>query len=221
MLRAFSLAAAQLFSGPILGVLGGCTMLSIACFALLWYGIDLAIDRWLAGSDGFLAELATMGGGVVAALVLAWFLFPVVATAFLSLFLERIAGTVERQHYPGLPPAKGLPIGPALLATARFLVVMIAANLLLLILLFFPPVYAIAWFVINGWLIGREYFELVSLRRIDVRETDSLRKRHGAETFVTGVLLAVLLPIPLFNLVLPVFATCVMVHRFHEWHDGD
>ena len=60
MIRAFSLAVAQLFSGPILGVLGACTMLSIACFAGLWFGIDWAIETWLDGSEGFLADLAAM-----------------------------------------------------------------------------------------------------------------------------------------------------------------
>ncbi|MFT4843400.1 MAG: CysZ protein [Planctomycetota bacterium] len=221
MLRAFSLAVGQMFSGPILGVLGACTMLSIACFVGLWFGIDWAIETWLEGSDGFLAGLASGGGGFVAALVLAYFLFPVVATAFISLFLERIAKTVENQHYPHLPPAKGLPLLPSLAVTARFVILMIAANVLLLALLFFPPVYAVAWFVVNGWLIGREYLELVAMRRISVRGTDRLRKRHGTESLVTGVVLAVLLPIPIFNMVLPVFATCVMVHRFHEWRGSE
>ena len=221
MLRAFSLAVGQMFSGPILGVLGACAMLSIACFAGLWFGIDWAIETWLEGSDGFLAELASMGGGLIAALVLAYFLFPIVATAFISLFLERIAKTVEDQHYPHLPPAKGLPILASLAVTARFVILMIGANVLLLVLLFLPPVYAVMWFVVNGWLIGREYLELVSMRRISVRDTDRLRKRRGTETLMTGVVLAVLLPIPLFNMVLPVFATCVMVHRFHEWRGSE
>lgn len=221
MLRAFSLAVGQMFSGPILGVLGACAMLSIACFAGLWFGIDWAIETWLAGSDGFLAELASKGGGLIAALVLAYFLFPVVATAFISLFLERIAKTVEDQHYPHLPPAKGLPILASLAVTARFVILIIGANVLLLVLLFFPPVYAVMWFVVNGWLIGREYLELVSMRRISVRDTDQLRQRRGTEMLMTGVVLAVLLPIPLFNMVLPVFATCVMVHRFHEWRGSE
>lgn len=221
MLRAFSLAVGQMFSGPILGVLGACAMLSIACFAGLWFGIDWAIETWLEGSDGFLAELASKGGGLIAALVLAYFLFPVVATAFISLFLERIAKTVEDQHYPHLPPAKGLPILASLAVTARFVILIIGANVLLLVLLFFPPVYAVMWFVVNGWLIGREYLELVSMRRISVRDTDQLRQRRGTEMLMTGVVLAVLLPIPLFNMVLPVFATCVMVHRFHEWRGSE
>lgn len=221
MLRAFSLAVGQMFSGPILGVLGACAMLSIACFGGLWFGIDWAIETWLEGSDGFLAELASTGGGLVAALVLAYFLFPIVATAFVSLFLERIAKTVEAQHYPHLPAAKPLPILASLAVTARFVILMIGANVLLLVLLFFPPVYAVMWFVVNGWLIGREYLELVSMRRISVRDTDRLRKRRGTETLMTGIVLAVLLPIPLFNLVLPVFATCVMVHRFHEWRGSE
>src|SRR5690606_36331514 len=119
---------------------------------------------------------------------------------FVALFLERVARTVEQQHYPHLPIAKGLPLVQGLVVSMRFMIVLIAANALLLILLLAPPVYAVAWFVVNGWLLGREYLELVAMRRISPRGTDALRKRRGFETLITGIALAVLL-IPPFHLI--------------------
>lgn len=220
MLRAFSLAIGQLFSGPILTVLGICTALSLACFLALGLGIYYALDYWLQSGSGQYEWLTSMLGGVVGALLLTWLLFPVVAGGLVTLFLERVARTVEREHYPHLPPAKGLPFAQSLLVSIRFLVVMITANVLLLVLLLVPPVYAVAWFVVNGWLLGREYFEMVAMRRVSPRGADSLRKRHGLETLLTGVALAVLL-IPPFNLILPIIATAVMVHRFHEWRGSE
>jgi len=83
-------------------------------------------------------------------------------------------------------------------------------------LLFFPPVYVAAWLVINGWLLGREYFELVAMRRLNVGDTDSLRKRNGIAVLITGIALTGLLVLPPIALILPVLATAVMVHRFHE-----
>ncbi len=216
MLRALSLAFAQLFTGPILMVLGACTMLSIACFVGVWYGVDWAIASWFEVDEEATGWLGWLSG--FATLVLAYFLFPVVSTAFVTLFLDRVARVVEKQHYPHLPPAKGLPFMASLVVTARFLVVLITANALLLALLLFPPVYAVAWFVVNGWLLGREYFELVAMRRLSPADADSLRKRQGLPTFLTGVMLTLLLIVPLLALILPVLATAVMVHRFHELH---
>jgi len=214
MLRAFALAFGQLFSGPILTILGACTILSVACFFLVWLGIDWAVATWIQpdeSSSGWWSWLSGLG-----TIVLTWLLFPVVATAFVSLFLNRVAGLVEERHYPDLPPAKDLPLIPSLLVAIRFVAVFIAANLVLLFLLFFPPVYVAAWLVINGWLLGREYFELVAMRRLNVGDTDSLRKRNGIAVLITGIALTGLLVLPPIPLILPVLATAVMVHRFHE-----
>ena len=103
----------------------------------------------------------------------------------------------------------------------RFIATLIGANVLLLALLPFPPVYAAAWLIVNGWLLGREYFEQVAMRRLSRRSADQLRKHRAGKILATGIVLTLLLSIPLFGLVLPVFATCVMVHRFHEWHQSE
>src|SRR5690606_6783619 len=103
-------------------------------------------DTWLQGVAGPFEWLISTVGSLAAAIVLTWLLFPVVTGAFVALFLERVARTVEQQHYPHLPIAKGLPLVQGLVVSMRFMIVLIAANALLLILLLAPPVYAVAWF---------------------------------------------------------------------------
>ena len=98
---------------------------------------------------------------------------------------------------------------------------MVIGNVLLLLLLFFPPVYAIAWIAMNGYLIGREYLELVALRRLTPREARDLRRRHGGESMLTGALIAFLMTLPVINLIVPVFAASLTVHRFHDWRKRD
>ena len=222
MIRALSLSARQMFSTRIAGVVGACIILSISCFVAIWYGLGWAAHAWLP-ETGWIADVAAyiadMGGGVLIAGVLAYFLFPFVTTSLLGFFLERVATIVEAQHYPNLPPAKGPPLVQSLLITLRFLVTLIGANLLLLLFLPFPPIYAFAALVINGWLVGHEYFEQVAIRRLSRRDADQLRKRRSSKIMVTGIVMILLLTIPLFSLVLPVFATCVMVHHFEEWND--
>lgn len=216
--RALSLALAQLFTAPILKVLGVCTALSLATFVAVWFGIDYALEAWFPST----AESAWFGWlGGLATLVLAWFLFPVVASVYIALFLEHVCRVVEQRHYPELPKAPGISLAQSLGVTVSYVLALLVANVLLLALVFFPPAYAVAWFVVNGWLLGREYLELVALRRLSPTETRSLRLRRGGECLATGAGLAFLMTLPFVNLIVPVFATAVMVHRFHDWRRRD
>ena len=216
--RAISLALAQLFSGPILGVLGLCAILSALTFVGVWFGLDALLSwAWPEGAE--LDWLGVLEG--LATLVLAWFLFPIVASAFVALFLDYVCKVVEKQHYPDLPQARGITILQGVGVAISYLGAMVIGNVLLLFLLFFPPVYAIAWIAMNGYLIGREYVELVALRRLTPRETKDLRRRHGGESMLTGALFAFLMTLPLVNLIVPVFAAALTVHRFHDGRRRD
>ncbi|MFY9344959.1 MAG: EI24 domain-containing protein [Planctomycetota bacterium] len=214
-MRAFATALSDLFAARVLGLVGASALLGVACFAGLWLGIDWLLAWWY-GPAGTMPAWPSWLGGLVT-LTLAVLLFPAVMSACLCLFLERIAAIVERRHYPALGPAPGLPLGQAVLASVRFLVLCVVVNLLLLGLWFVPMVWAVAWPVANGFLLGREYFELVALRRLDARAAAALRARHGVGVFVTGVVIALLFAVPIVNLFVPVLATALMVHRFVAW----
>lgn len=215
MLHAFVRALGQLFDPRILGVLGLCVASSLLAFVGLWLVLDWLLTSVLVDTGPVQTVLDWCGA--LAAVVAAWFLFPAVVSAFVGLFLERVARIVEERHYPDLPPAAGLPWHQALLAAVQFLGLMLLANALLLLLWFFPVAYPIGFFVVNGLLIGREYFDLVSQRRLDLRTARTLRRRHEGELIVTGAAFTFLLTVPFVNLITPVFATAAMVHRFEHW----
>jgi CysZ protein len=216
MIHAFVRALGQLFDGRILGLIGACTLLSLACFVGAWFAIDWLLV-WLLASY---PSLQTWIGGVttwVATLVAAWFLFPLVTSAFVGLFLENVARIVEARHYPDLGKAPGLPLWTGIGSSLRFLVLVLGANVLLLLLWFAPPVYAIGYLLVNGFLLGREYFELVALRRLGPPAARSLRIAHQGELLLAGIAFTFLLTLPVVNLVIPILATAVMVHRFEDW----
>ena len=216
MINALLRAIGQLFDARILGLIGACAVLSIACFVGLLFAVDWLLELWVPAEGWVRTTVDALGW--IATLLLAWFLFPLVMTAFVGLFLENVARAVEARHYPGLPKAPGLPFLTGLGASLRFLAIVVAANLLLLLLLLvLPPVYPVAYVVVNGWLLGREYFELVALRRFDPARARSLRLAHQNEIVLTGALFTLLLPLPLVNLVIPIVATATMVHRFEDW----
>jgi uncharacterized protein involved in cysteine biosynthesis len=215
MTSAILRALLQLFDRRILAILLLCAAASLGCFVLVWYGLDAALLAF--GGDGFAASAWARALGGLATLVLAWLLFPLLAGVFVGLFLERVAGIVEARHYPQLPRAPGLPWMVALACSLRLLALVLVVNLLLLVLLVVPVAYAVGWFAANGWLLGREYFELVALRREPPAAARSLRAAHRVELWAAGVATAFLLTLPGVNLVAPVFVTAVMLHRFEAW----
>ena len=218
MLRALAMATGDLFDARVLRFVGIAVILGIGLFVGAWFGVD-ALLEWWAGEDGALPAVLTWLGAL-ATLVLAWFLFPAVASGIVCLFLDGVANAVERRHYPALGAAPGVPWPRALGYSLRFLTLLLTVNLLLLGFLLVPPLYPIAWLLANGWLMGIEYFDVVALRWLDPAAARALRRSHSTELLALGIVVALAFAVPLLNLVVPVWATAVMVHRFHRWHRG-
>jgi len=150
------------------------------------------------------------GLGLAIGLVL---LFFPVAALFIGLFLEPIADAVEARNYPQDPEAPGLAILPGLIAALKFLLVLIIANIAL-IPAYFLGIGFILVFIVNAYLIGREYFELVALRHLKPKDVKTLRKSHRGQIFRAGAIIALALSIPLVNLAAPLFGVAMMVHLF-------
>ena len=212
--RAVALAMGQLFSGPILRILGLCAVLSALTFVGVWVSVDYAVE-WLWPTSAEQGWIGWLEGFFT--LLLAWFLLPVVASLFIALFLDFVCGVVEERHYPDLPKAPGVTAMQSLGVALSYFFAKVVINALLLFLLLVPPLYLVAWVLLNGYLLGREYTELVSLRRLSPGDTQKLRTKHSGEVLLIGVMIASLLALPLINLIAPVFASVFTVHRFHDW----
>lgn len=156
-----------------------------------------------------------MGG--LLALVLAVILFPAVAAAVTSLLLDDVARAVEARYYPHLVPGREQGLIEAGFVGVRFLALLVAANLAALLLIYLVPgLNVLAFFLLNGFLLGREYYEAVALRRLDPPAARAFRKQHGGTVFGAGLVIACLMAVPLLNLLTPVLATAFMVHVYHR-----
>lgn len=166
-----------------------------------WSWVDTAID--------------VMGGVLVVAL--AWLLFPAVAATLAGVLLEDVVRAVERRHYPHLgEPAKAR-VAEEVATALRFFAVVVVVNLAALPLyLALPGVNLVLYYAVNGYLLGREYFELVANRRLGRGEAALLRKSRPVKPFVAGVAIAVLSTVPILNLFAPVIASAFMVHVFQS-----
>ncbi|MGY9055946.1 MAG: EI24 domain-containing protein [Alphaproteobacteria bacterium] len=158
--------------------------------------------------------------GTFAIAFLALLLFPAVALTVQAMFVDSVTDAVEAKHYPHLPPGRSVPLGEALSATLRLTALVVSVNVLLLpvylLLLLLPPTGFILYLAVNGYLIGREYFEIVGLRRHQLPELKTMRRRNRITVWLDGVLLVLFFSIPVINLAGPTLGTAYMVHRYHR-----
>lgn len=230
MIGNFSKALTQLGDPKLRRVLWITIFLSLLVFIGLWIGL------WFLGSilplesiPGVPWLMETLGAAfdwlagflfVGLLLLLTLMLFPAVVTIIVGFFLDQVADAVEARHYPTLPTTRRISLSETLISTARFALLTLFINLVALpfyvILIFVPPLNLVLFYMVNGYLISREYFELVAWRRLDPPAATQMRRRHRGRLMIAGILLVFLMTIPVVNLLTPVVGTAFMVHVFHQ-----
>ena len=193
---------------------------SVLAYIVLFGFINLALNhisvfqvRWIEYLSDFLGHFA--------AIMLTWLLFPATISAIIGLLLENIASAVEARHYPDLPPISNPPLFSSLVISGKFLVLLLVLNIGLLFLLFTGPIYLVLYYLINGYLISREFFDLVALRRLNLVESRGLRKRFKYRLIFLGTIFVFLMKVPIVNLLVPIIATATMVHLVEYWRAKD
>lgn len=195
----------------------GLTVLLLAgiTWGIQWMLPDSVSLPWF-GEIEWLSTLLS-GFGWVAMIGLSIFLMVPVASAFTGLFLDQITDAVEAKHYPHLARAKGTPITEALLDTLAFIGLLAVVNLLALIIYLLSTVLApVIFWVVNGFMLGREYFQMVAMRRLGRKGAKKLRRRHIGQIWLAGILMVVPLSVPILNLIVPVLGVAMFTHLFHR-----
>ena len=217
-IRAFG----DLFSAPIRSVFWKVIGLTLLFLIALWYVLRLLfldhalpyVEAWLPDMgvwSGWLDAAAAILSAIGIAAGLAFLIAPVSAV-IAGLFLDDAAERVEKTSYSGDPPGQALPLGQSIWSSLRFFVVVIAANLVALIFLLVPGVNIVIFFVVNGYLLGREYFEFAASRYLGPERARAWRSRNPGRVWLAGLAIGLFLMVPLLNILTPLFAAIFMVH---------
>jgi CysZ protein len=100
-------------------------------------------------------------------------------------------------------------------AGLRFAILSILVNILVLLLTSFTGIGFASFFLLNGYLFGREYFELAAMRHRAPSEAVALRRRHSGQVYLAGVIISGIVAVAILNLATPLFATAFMT-RLHK-----
>ena len=187
--------------------------------AFLWFVQGLSPDSVEIPGVGpvtWLGDLLSIGS-LILVIFLSSFLMVPVASSITSLFLDDVAQAVEDKHYPHLPVPPRVSFGEGLRDTLNFLGILIGANIVaLFIYALFPFLSPILFYALNGFLLGREYFQIAAMRRLGREGARALRSENIGQIWFAGVLMALPLSIPLVNLVIPVLGAATFTHLFHR-----
>jgi CysZ protein len=218
MFRAINLTLAQMPSKPFRQVFWWSLLLSLATAIAVWIGVYWVLaDTEIVGSLPFVGswvETLVEWGIGFATFALTILLLPAFLGIYASLFLETICRAVEREYYPHLEAPRGQSIWEGIWTGLRFAVIIVFFNILFLPFFIFLP--GIAYWILNGILFGREYYELVAFRRLSPREAATLRRQRRPSLFAGGIVIAIVASIPIVNLILPLFGTAFMLHLYES-----
>lgn len=204
-------ALTQIFEPPLRAIFWKTLGYTLALLFVVWLALNGAVAALVSLPYPWLETVLSLLTGIGVIFLLGFLVAPVTAI-IAGLLQDDIAHVVERDDYPAHPPGKALPLSVALPQAIKFAGIVIAGNLLALLLLLVPGVNLVAFFVINGYLLGREFFEFAATRFRPPEEARALRRAHSGTVFLAGLAIAAFLAVPLLNLLTPIFATVMMVH---------
>lgn len=180
----------------------------------------VGVSGWLITSFAFVTfgwlESILDATAIIGVIILALVMLPAVVGVVGGLMLDRVAAIVERENYPSLRPGRAQPVSEAIVQAIRFFLLMVAVNLLALTIIWLPVLHLVVWICLNGYLLSREYFDLVAARRLEPSPARVLRRTNRGVMFMAGLILAGLTLVPFVNLLVPVLGTAFMVHVFHR-----
>lgn len=214
-------ALAVIFDRAFHGVLLKSLVLTLVLFAALFFGAQYGLShlphfhwQWVNTVVDWLGSILVIVG--------LFFLGAPVAALFASLFLDEIAAAVETRYYPADPPSPGVPFWTGLFAGLKLALWVIVLSVVLLPFNFvLPGIGTVATIAVNGWLLGREFFELAALRHMSPSAAKALRRRHVSGVWMGGVFLALLALVPVVNFFAPLYGAAFMVHLYKRYsHEG-
>ena len=227
LIRVFLIAVSQLANKSLrrvlwMGLVGSAAifMLLVFVISLFLFGTDIFVFHGFLGLLNPILEFFTDLFGVALVLFLSCLLFPSVVYLIVSFFSEDVALAVETELYPYLPEPRKQGKREFIEVTIKFVAISLVLNIFVIpvyVVLF--PVSPFVFYALNGYLMGREYFELVALRRVNSAEAQFLRRAFRGQLFLAGTVIAFMMTIPIVNLITPVVSVAAMVNLVEVWRN--
>lgn len=209
-----SIKQANLFTTMLFCALLAGLVLVGAIWTITWI-----TDRFVALEKGWLDTLLNWIVALISG-VAGWFVLPALTVLISSLFQESVIQRVERLEYPQSHRNVTFGFWPELWHDIKFTAEAIGWNILVLPCYFLGIGFLVS-ILLNGYLLGREFFESAAGYHLGKTGARILGKHHWKSIYIGGLTITVLSLIPLINLFVPIFAVVWMVHLYHAIQPQD
>lgn len=215
LISAFWQAIAQLRDRRVLNILLMALAIAVIAtgpFLILIIAVAAIID-WLPLPAGIGGE----GSWISWSSRLFWtYLISPLTVAIIGALLDSIVNAVEAKHYPDLPSVRRRSLSDTILYAIRFLFLMLGVSIVAWLCTWITGLSATIVFMVgSGYLIAREYFETVALRRMDEFDAKKAVSDNLPTLWVAGIVVALGLTVPVLNLIAPLVGAAAFTHLFH------
>lgn len=208
----------QLGEPVFLKVLAGGLVLAVVSWALSVWAAGAFVDTLYQSDRAWVNMLVKVAAGLLA-LWLGFLVFVPLSALFIGLFLDPVVDAVEARFYPDRRAGPPLGVWASLGLGLRLGLVMIVVNALALplylLVLWVPGLPVLLFWVLNAYLLGWGFYDLVAPRHLSAAAARGRRRAMRPQLFVAGLLVTLLFTVPLVNLAAPIIGAALMVHIFH------
>ena len=214
IIKAYILSLIQIFDPKIIKIVFWSIFLSILCCSLISFLIFYLIDNILNNIDFPFSIFFSSISSFIFLIICLWVIFPPLMIIINSLFSNKVTQIVESNNYKNVIYNNSNTLIKELNFQLSFIILFIMINLALLPFLIFSPIYFILYWIINGYLIGKEFSGSVLIKYINHDDIKKFNNKNRLNIYLFGIILAIIFSIPVLNLLGPIIGTTSMVHMY-------
>ena len=219
MLKLFKTSILDLLEPDIRTILFKTVILSLFSIIMIVYmcwtlfNTHQVFDIWLLG------PILSWAWGLLA-LIFGALLLPPITIIIGSIYSDSIVDHIEKKYYPSRLGMRQIKLSELGFSISKNFCITITVNILLaplyLIGTFFPIISFLIFYSVNGYLIGKELFETVASRHLEMKDRYLLKKQNNNKVIVGGIIMVGISTIPILNLIAAVLGIVFMTHFFHS-----
>ena len=219
MLKLFKKSILDLLEPDIRTILFKTVILSLFSIIMIVYmcwtlfNTHQVFDIWLLG------PILSWAWGLLA-LIFGALLLPPITIIIGSIYSDSIVDHIEKKYYPSRLGMRQIKFSELGFSISKNFCITITVNILLaplyLIGTFFPIISFLIFYSVNGYLIGKELFETVASRHLEMKDRYLLKKQNNSKVIIGGIIMVGISTIPILNLIAAVLGIVFMTHFFHS-----
>ena len=152
-------------------------------------------------------------------LFIVFIFFVPISTLIISIFLDDVIDCVEDKYYPHKKAKNRKNFLHLVFLSVRMMFFIIFFNVLVLpiyVLFFWVPFLSvIVFYLLNGYLLGWGYYEMIAFRHLGIKEAGVHRKSIWAMILLAGMIMTFLFMLPIVQFVAPIISVALICHLFH------